>query len=245
MIGHAGVPPGDDAVTARSFVHHELMSAGAVFESRDGSEVASFPEQDPSFEKEQIARLALADFCSLPRIGFDGPDAGPWLRRMGLPVADAPNLAMRAEDGSIVARLSFQEFLILSFRPGCAAALSKLVSSLEGDESPGVYPLPRADSHAGFVLMGQYSAKCVSKLCAIDLRSNSFPPLATAQTLMAGVPTIVVNIGNRSLPAFSLLPDSSYAEFCWRTLVNAMEEFSGSLVGLSIAMAGLPEPDVE
>lgn len=67
---------------------------------------------DAGDEVYQATHLALTDLSTLPRTGFKG--ARGWLEEHGAQLPNSPNQAAQQEDGSLIARLSIDELLILS-----------------------------------------------------------------------------------------------------------------------------------
>ena len=70
-----------------------------------------------------------------------------------------------------------------------------------------------------------------SKVCAVDLRIDKFSQGAVAQTSLARVNAIIVRQDLGATPCFYILSDVSSAEFLWTSLLDAMLEFKGKVVG--------------
>lgn len=166
------------------------------------------------------ASVVLTDLSSVARTGFKGADTPHWLSAQGLTIPDAPNRAVIQADGSLLARLSAGEFLLLG-RPGLG-----LVERLDGawswEAGAGLcFPLPRRDSHAWFHLRGPDVPAMMAKLCGVDLRRHVFADGAVAQTSVARLNGIVIRQGED----FHLLADSASAEYLRACVVDAMAEF--------------------
>lgn len=184
-----------------------------------------------SGETEAARRCALVDLCNLARVGFRGADSAHYLQAQGFELPPAPNLALRQTDGSLVARLSRTEYLLLSSLGDQGQRLQRLENGWQQDATAN-YLLPRTDSHAWLRLCGQHCAEVMAKLCAVDLRPQSFPPLAVAQTSAARINVIVINAGTPLQPCLELLCDRAAAEYFWGALLDAMGEFDGCPVGI-------------
>ena len=104
---------------------------------------------------------------------------------------------------------------------------------------PAAYLLPRQDSHHCFMLLGQHCAPLFSKLCAVDLRYHKFQRMQVAQTVMARVGVIVIRRDIEQTPAFYVLTDSSLAEYMWDSILDALREFEGEVIGIgNLAVGG-------
>lgn len=174
------------------------------------------------------APVVLTDLSPFARTGFKGADTPDWLARQGLLLPETPNRAVVQSDGSVLARLSAGEFLLLG-RPGATDGLVERLDAAWGwGEGAGLcFPLPRQDSHAWFYLRGDKVPEMMSKLCGVDLRRHVFADGAVAQTSVARLNAIVVRQGED----FHLLADSASAEYLWACVVDAMAEFGGSVAG--------------
>lgn len=208
----------------RSFVYRRLCEAGAVFEVCGDAAVAT----DYPGHAGLAQRLALVDLSPLPRLGFKGPRALSWLRRQVGDVPDDNNRAYVLGDGALVARLTDTEALIL-----CDIAVSgATVAALEeADLIAGAYPAPRRDSHAWFVLCGDFAVDCLQKLCGLDLRPQRFADLAVAQTSLARLSAILIRQDRGAVPSFHILADSASALYLWDVLIDSMDEFLGAPAG--------------
>jgi sarcosine oxidase subunit gamma len=150
-----------------------------------------------------------------------------------------PNIALVTHDGTIVARLSNEEFLIL----GSLSFDSQVVADIEAATisamEKAAYPLPRADSHCLFALVGAAAADAMAKLCEVDLRGRKFPPGSIAQTSIARVNGVVISHNFGPRPGFFILCDTASTEYLWRSIIDAIDEYNGGAVGLqNITTAG-------
>lgn len=166
------------------------------------------------------APVALTDLSAVARTGFKGADTPHWLAAQGLTIPDQPNRAVAQADGSLLARLSAGEFLLLG-RPG-PGLVERLDAAWSWEAEAGLcFPLPRRDSHAWFRLDGPAVPDMMAKLCGVDLRRHVFADGAVAQTSVARLNGIVIRQGD----AFHLLADSASAEYLRTCVADAMAEF--------------------
>lgn len=185
----------------------------------------------PGDSRQQAEVSGLLDLSLLPRCGFRGANAAAYLQSQGLPVPSAPNQSSEGGQGELVLRLSQTEYWVLSGLDDRGMG----VEALPLQSSPvACYPLYCQDSHAWFVMTGQHLANTLAKVCAVDLREAQFPLHAIAQTSVARVNAIVVSHQLRGLPAMSILSDNASAEYLWDALLDAMAEFGGQAIGMSV-----------
>lgn len=216
----------------RSQLYRRHVEEGAQFEQEaDSLVVVVYP--NTADEQQQAAHLGLADLSTLPRAGFKGPGAPYWLEQQGAQLPETPNRAQVQDDGALIARLSHEELLILSD----LSLLSSLPNSLRKywsmDTAEKTYSLPRGDSHCWFALTGEHGAETFAKVCGVDLRAEKFADGHIAQTSLARVNAIIVRNDLGTAPCFYILSDVSSAEFLWDCLLDAMQEFEGSPVGIA------------
>ncbi|MDP9940216.1 sarcosine oxidase subunit gamma [Ectopseudomonas alcaliphila] len=178
-----------------------------------------------------LERCALIDFTDLPRVGFRGVDSAAWLFERGYQLPDTPNRALPQADGSLVARLSQTEYLLL----GSLADRGERIAAEEVGwqlTDLGNYLLPRQDSHAWLQLSGQHVAEVMAKICGVDLRPQAFPVGHVAQTSVARLNVIVINSSSCDLPRLHILCDRASLEYFHGALLDAMDEFGGQPVAL-------------
>jgi sarcosine oxidase subunit gamma len=184
--------------------------------------------------------LALADVSVLPRVGFKGADAPEWLVANGCEIPARPNRAQRQPNGTLVARLSEQEHLILSSLAG--EGIESLASRWSMDLGIRCYLLPRDYSHFWFVLCGRDASATLAKVCGVDMRVDKFADGNIAQTSIARISAVIVRSDLGGTPAFHLLADIASAEYLLVAMLDAMAELRGGLVGVEAlrALAAAP-----
>jgi sarcosine oxidase subunit gamma len=226
----------------RSPLYRQQLCAGAQFLTlNNGAVPACYPELDD--EPGRAAQLALVDLSVLPRTGFKGSDSMAWLGQHRVQLPPSANLAQLQGDGSLVARLSEHETLIL-----CDLACeSTTIDRLNSEWSPAlperIYSLPRNDSHCWLAMCGEYAAQTLAKVCAVDLRIDKFPRGAIAQTSLARINAITLRHDLGAIPCYYILADIAATEFLWDALMDAMQEFNGCPAGLNTLRTLASEPE--
>jgi sarcosine oxidase subunit gamma len=214
------------AFARRSFVYRRVAEANVSF----------VPFEDTGFGQTSdptslSAGLKLVDLSVLPRWGLKGRGVSSWLGRHGMTMPTADNRAERQQDGSLLARLSPAEILILAPFAGKSIVAEPIEHIASGGQD-ACYPAPRRESHCWFVVIGSDAAKMFSKLCGVDLSPGRFDVGQVAQTSVARLNAIVIreNLGGQL--AFFVLADSASAEYLWDCLLDAMAEFRGAACGM-------------
>lgn len=220
----------------RSQLYRWHLEAGAQY--AEGEAIGLVQRYSGKNEEDELARqLGLADLSTLPRTGFKGRAAPHWIPQQGGELPQAPNLALLQSDGSLLVRLSQEEFLVLSDLQLNADLGNQLQQNWTMKSTEGVYLLPRADSHSWFALTGLHAAETFSKICGVDLRSEKFASGSVAQTSLARVNAIIIRHQLGTTPCFYILSDVSSAEFLWTSLLDAALEFNGGPVGMAALRA--------
>jgi len=214
----------------RSMLYRTLQRHGAVFAPAGDSAIAAhFGRPD---EAETARRLAIADLSPLSRSGFKSKDTVAWLQSQGVVIPEQPNRAQVQDDGSLVARLSNDEHVILASLAGSDLP-ARLDAAWQLDTSRMCYRMPRAHSYAWLTVTGEHGSTMFSKVCGVDLRPHKFARGAIAQTSLARTNAVLIRADIGATPAFYVLADSASAEFLWMCLIDAMQEFAGQAVGLN------------
>ena len=218
--------------SCRSQLYRRHLNARARFEEVAGSAVvAEYAEAGD--EVHQATHLALADLSTLPRTGFKGAGAAGWLEQQGAQVPSSPNQATRQKDGSLIARLSIEELLILSDLIADSTLPAVLQDRWSLESTKRVYSLPRGDRHCWFALIGDHASTTLAKVCGVDMRTHKFAECQIAQTSLARVNAIILRNDLATTPCFFILSDVSSTEYLWDALLDAMVEFHGSPVGIA------------
>jgi len=171
----------------------------------------------------------FSDLSCSARVGFRGRHAADYLQQQGFTLPERPNQACWQDDGSLVARLSKAEYLLLATPPQAQARLWKLEKQWRLSEQ-ACYLLPRRDTHAWLALRGEEWIRGMAKLCAVDLSARAFPAGSIAQTIVARASAMVINASTPEKPSFWLMVDASTAACYWPVLQDAIDEFGGVAV---------------
>ncbi len=161
-----------------------------------------------------------------------GRGAAAWLAGAGFDVPGCTNRAARQGDGSLLARLSDNEYLLL------AAGLLAGAGASGGIPDPGdaagdpVYGLPRQDSHSWFAVSGIRAQALLATVCGVDLRDAAFGDGAVVQTSIARVSAVLLRTDFGDTPCFFVLGSSTSAEYLWDALAGGLDAPGGAVVGI-------------
>lgn len=72
----------------------------------------------------------------------------------------------------------------------------------------------------------------MAKLCAVDLSAEAFAAGQIAQTSVARINAVVMNVSDAQARKFNLLCDRASALYLWNVLLDAIAEFDGQAVGI-------------
>jgi sarcosine oxidase subunit gamma len=210
----------------RSFVYRKI---DAVTVKNLGNSALVTKVVSEKNSQELAANLALIDLSVATRIGFRGINVRSHLDAAKLPVPSKPNMMQQSEDASLMTlRLSENEYWVLNGSTTMGQTLQELSALPVPDNC---YRLYCQNSHAWFMLTGKYIEQTLAKICGVDLREPSFPLGAIVQTSVARVNAIMVRHKVNNIAVFSILSDSSSAEYLWDSLLDAMNEFNGHVAG--------------
>jgi sarcosine oxidase subunit gamma len=210
----------------RSFVYRKIEAV--TLKNMGGSALVTKVVSEGD-SKKIAANLALIDFSVATRIGFRGTNARDHLDAAKFSVPSKLNTMQQDEGASLMTlRLSENEYWVLDGSTTMGGTLEELTAHHTPDNC---YRLYCQNSHAWFMLTGQYIEQTMAKICGVDLRKSSFPPGNIVQTSVARVNAIIVRHEVNEIPVFSILSDSSSAEYLWDSLLDAMNEFDGHAAG--------------
>jgi heterotetrameric sarcosine oxidase gamma subunit len=94
-----------------------------------------------------------------------------------------------------------------------------------GPRPPGEEVVDLAHVRAMLRLTGVHARAVLSRVCALDLGDDRFPPGAAARTLVAGVATEIVRDDLDGERSYRLLPSRSFAAYLAEVLVAAGAEY--------------------
>jgi sarcosine oxidase subunit gamma len=223
------------ALTRRSFVYRVLQQGGARFAAVNDAAIAVDFGRPLEAEAAQARSMGIADLSVLPRTGFKGAGTVEWLTSQGLSIGADSNRAYPQAGGELAARLAPTEIFLIDSLAGRGELIRRLNAAWSwGSETPRRligYPMPRAESHAWFLVTGERAPGMFAKICGVDLRPHRFAAGAIAQTSLAKMSAIVIRADLGEVPAYHVLADSASAEYLWGCLLDAMAEFAGAPVG--------------
>lgn len=211
---------------SRSFIYRKHLQAEFAEVSGAAQVLNYSPQVEPA--------TGLIDLSVYPRFGLRGPKAGDALIAAGLHPPLQPNTLTVSDNGVMVLRLGYTEYWVLAL-PDAAADLDMdaLQQQLSGS---GIYPVYCHDSYAWLALAGDHLADIMAKLCAVDLRGDSFGPSDLVMTSLARVGGIICHHQMAGKTVFSIFSDSASAGYLWEALLDAMAEFDGVPAGQNMLM---------
>lgn len=221
-----------EAFKKRSLTYR--LHNAAEYMERDGAGlIRTYSPQD---SRAQLENCAILDLSELNRIGLRGRPVEAILSQKGIGFPEKPNQFVVAESGALIARLGTTECWVMD-NPLAETGLIKSLQ-IRANSEQDCYPLYCQHSHAWFALTGKFLPELMAKICGVDLRAESFPEGAIVQTSIARVSGIIIHHSINGIPVFSILSDSSSAEYLWHALLDAMQEYTGKPAGLSALMEG-------
>ena len=145
---------------------------------------------------------------------------------VALPVKD--NTAASAGDVKIL-WLGPDEWLVLG-PPGNEAGLEKNLAEAVGPH--GGYVTDVSESRTVIVVSGVKARGVLAKGCPLDLHPLVFGPDACAQSLVGGVNVALyrADAGPADPPRFELIVVRSFADFLWRFLEDAAQEYGVAVI---------------
>ena len=220
----------------RSFIYRKFDSSQVTWSQINGYAAVSLLGNEYN-EIEQDKNLTLCDLNFLQRIGFKGAGTCKWLEKKNIPIPENVNATVSTNEGCLIARLGNNDVLILDNLQSQTNLPNNLERKWFQDYSEKNvacgFIIPRQDTHACFSITGNDAAEMFAKLSAIDLRTSKFKNQVIAQTSLARLSAIIIRHDINEHINFIVLVESASAEYCWDCLVDAMQEFSGQIIGTS------------
>ncbi|QUS56540.1 hypothetical protein [Pseudovibrio brasiliensis] len=228
-----------DQALARSPFYRKLAANDAQF-AQQGEYVVASGLSKVTYD---ASGVNFCDLSGLSRSGFKGNGTTHWLTSKGLCVPARPNIAEPQADGTLLCRLSEDEYLLLAPLQAQASTIADLetawpVDHAASDKGIG-YPLPRQDTHSWIYLNGTQTAAMFAKICGVDLRAEMFANKEIAQTVAARLGAIIIRDDLGGQLGFHFLTDSASAAYVWEVLEDATAEFAGGPLGLEDLLTAL------
>ncbi len=200
-----------------------------------------------------LARIGPLDHLGLAARVSEGAGAGVWLgeRRflamldlrgnpadaaflraaeaaLGVALPVKANTAASAGDLKIL-WLGPDEWLVIG-PPGNDARMERQLSDAVGPQ--GGYVTDMGESRTVIVVSGVRARDVLAKGCPLDLHPLAFGAEACAQSLVAGVNVALyrADTGPADPPRFELIVVRSFADFLWRFLEDAAQEYGVAVV---------------
>ncbi|MEO2049879.1 MAG: hypothetical protein ABGX16_25245 [Pirellulales bacterium] len=181
-------------------------------------------------ESRALQTLALCDVSALPKLGIKGPAAANWLQSQGVTLPEGIYRTRKQSDGSLVVRLSDNEFLL---QEGFVSQTIQTLSELLGWGQEGIARVERQE--ASFLLAGSRALNVLAQTCAIDFRQA--PHDRMVMTRIAGISCRVLPTETESKARYQIGVDATYAVSLWESLMTICQELEGRAIGTAIFTA--------
>jgi len=215
-------------VMYQSLLTTEHQRQAARWQEVAGNTVISDFGESAAERRQAFSNMALIDLSPLPRTGIKGSQLSQWINSRNYELGTESNHAYAQRDGTLIARLSPGELMLLS-NPTDPATIATMNSV---DANWNCYPVRRQDSHYWFALTGDCSSEVFAKLCGVCLSPGIFVNHAVAQTSVARTAAVIVRHDIEEVLCYYLLGDTSTILYMWACVVDAMTEFTGQTLGL-------------
>ncbi|WOD07538.1 sarcosine oxidase subunit gamma [Marinomonas sp. GJ51-6] len=169
--------------------------------------------------------IQLKDSTTKSRVGFRGVGVEAFLTSQGVNFPSAPNQAILSEAGLWVLRLSKTEFWLVDLTGELSNSIFLLEQLSQG--LADVYRLYCQHSHGMFEISGALGSQMFAKVCGVDLSHDKLAAGSIAQTSIARVNGIIVNVSASDSVSdrYLLCSDVSSSQHLWDALIDAAQEF--------------------
>jgi heterotetrameric sarcosine oxidase gamma subunit len=190
--------------------------------------------------RQTSAALRLSDLTACTKLLLRGPHAAA-------AVANLPPLgaALRGASGWLTIAFIPHQWLLLGGPGAAAPALSASPNGAALSSPPAITDLTHA--RVALRLAGADSARLLSKLCAIDFESTSFPDLRALRSSVAKVPCDIVRHdieysagpsaedNTTTLLSYLILCDRPAGKYIFDALIDAGQEYKIDIEGFSFS----------
>jgi sarcosine oxidase, subunit gamma len=159
----------------------------------------------------------VVDCSNVSRFGLRGKGSYEWLQSHGVSVSNRINMATVAADGMLTLRLGQNDIAISGNSDG-SAGVASTESAWRKAEGRNGYDGFRRDTWAHLLISGQKAADLMAELTDVDLREQSLPVCAIAQTRVLHVDTIIARTDPAGVPGYELFFDLASRSFMLESL---------------------------
>lgn len=191
-------------------------------------------------QRQTSAPLRLSDLTACTKLLLRGPHAA-------VAVANLPALgaALRDVSGWLIIASVPNQWLLLGAPGAAAPAMSASPNGASLSSQPPITDLTH--TRVALRLAGADCARLLSKLCAIDLESASFPDLRALRSSVAKVPCDIVRHDieypspasaqnhTTTLLSYLLLCDRPAGQYIFDVLIDAGQEYKIDIGGFSFS----------
>lgn len=166
----------------------------------------------------------IVDCSEISRFGLRGRGSCDWLTAHGIAVPDRANLATLNREGMLVLRLG-QNDIAMSGNSGGPGGIDATVAAWNAAVGRKGYDGFRRDSWAHVVITGIDAPQLMAELTDVDLREESLPPHAIAQTRVLNVDTIIARTDPAGVPGYELFFDLASRAYVFENLHHLAQGF--------------------
>jgi heterotetrameric sarcosine oxidase gamma subunit len=220
--------PGPDAV-ARSPMERQALAAGAVFESRDGWQVATRFDGEDAERARCAESVGFADMSHLGKIEVQAA-AGELEAIVGAPLQ--LGTATRTDSGWLLPYTAERAIAVCA--PGVRAGLLHTLSDAAAGATGHASVIDVTTTFGAMVITGPQARETFARFTAIDLRPavlpvNGFRPGSVARTPGA--------ILREDEDRFLMLFGSALGQYVWTVVADAAEPLGGGPIGADVLEA--------
>ena len=220
--------PGTDAV-ARSPMERQALAAGAVFESRDGWQVAARFDGEEAERRRCAESVGFADMSHLGKVEVQAA-AGELDSILGASLE--LGTATRTDTGWLLPYTAERAIAICG--PGARAGLLRTLADAASGAIGHTSVIDVTTTFGGMVITGPQARETFARFTAIDLRPavlpvNGFRPGSVARTPGA--------ILREDEDRFLMLFGSALGQYVWTVVADAAELLGGGPIGADVLEA--------
>ena len=187
-------------------------------------------------------RVGIIDVTSLGKLEVTGRDAGALLDRVythnfsNLPVGRIRYGVLCTDnvtimDDGTVTRLSEERFFVTT-TTGNVDVIEEWFKWWSAGSGGCAHVTNVTSAYAAVNLAGPRARETLSKLTDVDLSTQSFRYMSSAEGIVASVPAILLRSGFVGETGWEIHVPAEYGQYLWETIMEAGEEFGISPFGL-------------
>ena len=179
------------------------------------------PEQ-PLVDVEGLKLVARQNTTSVQVLAFKNQHAATaeaLTKALGIEASTTPGVC-NSKDNTQVVWNGPNQWMVISEGDG-ADALLETVQNAVGEKAAVV---DQSHGRVGLRISGEHARYIMQKNCALDLHPRSFGPGSAAQTMVAHVGALVIQVDDQ--PAYDMFVNRSFARSFAHSVAHSCAEFS-------------------